>query len=133
MFAAGAREAAGALPSPHAPRSAQGPSRRARARRRCSLRRRFSKFRITPSARLSHLRSLAAQHVETIARTVVLVAVHPEGEDGLREELLLEHVLERRRHAVDGDGLVGHAEDAVELRLGVREWKAGAECGARVR
>lgn len=50
-----------------------------------------------------------------IARAVVLVAVHPEGEDGLRQQLLLEHVLEGRRDAVDGDGLVGHAEDAVEL------------------
>jgi hypothetical protein len=53
--------------------------------------------------------------------TVLFRRSEPEGEDGLVQQLLVDHVVERRGDLVDGDVVVRQSEDTVKLAKGESE------------
>jgi hypothetical protein len=54
--------------------------------------------------------------------TAILFRVtHPEREDGLIQQSLIDHVVERRRNLVDRDGIIGQSQNPIEFPKGERQ------------
>ena len=54
--------------------------------------------------------------------TAILFRVtHPEGEDRLVQQSLIDHVVERRRNLVDRDGIIGQSQNPIEFPKGERQ------------